>query len=165
MKEKWKDIKGYEGLYQVSNLGRIKSLRGNSERILKPGANNKGYLYVRLYKNSKSKWFTLHRLVAEAFIPNPENKSQVNHIDEDKTNNVVSNLEWMTPKDNANHGTRTSRMIISKSIPIAAIKDETRLEFKSQKHCATELGLSAGCISECLSGKRKTHGGFKFEHI
>lgn len=78
---------------------------------------------------------------------------------------MVSNLEWVTSKENVNHGTRTSRMIITNLIPIVAIKDNIRLEFNSQKECAIELGLSTGHISECLSGKRKTHGGWKFERI
>ncbi|QVU02011.1 NUMOD4 motif protein [Enterococcus phage vB_EfaS_785CS] len=172
MKEEWIDIKGYEGLYQVSNLGRVKSLKRTTnnyscytDKILKPSFNKKGYLQLHLCKDKCNKTCRVHRLVAEAFIPNHENKQQVNHIDEDKTNNVVSNLEWATTKENVNHGTRTSRMVITNSIPIVAIKDNIKLEFKSQKHCAIELGLSTGHISQCLSGKRKTHGGWKFERI
>ncbi|AWH15268.1 NUMOD4 motif protein [Enterococcus phage vB_EfaS_AL2] len=172
MKEEWRDIKGYEGLYQVSNLGRIKSLKRttnnyscNTDKILKPSFNKKGYLQLQLCKDNCAKTCRVHRLVAEAFIANHGNKPEVNHIDEDKTNNMVSNLEWVTSKENVNHGTRTSRMIITNLIPIVAIKDNIRLEFNSQKECAIELGLSTGHISECLSGKRKTHGGWKFERI
>ena len=165
MIEEWRDIKGYEGLYQVSNLGRVKSLKRltnnyacKNDKILKPSFNKKGYLQI-------SRFGTIHRLVAEAFIQNPDNKPQVNHIDEDKTNNMVSNLEWMTAKENVNHGTRTSRMVETNSIPIAAIKDNIKIQFDSHNECATVLGLSTGHISECLSGKRKTHGGWKFERI
>lgn len=91
MKELWKDIKEYEGIYQVSNLGRVK--RVETDRVLKGSKNKKGYLRVDLYKNGSQSNKRIHRLVAQAFIPNPENKSQVNHIDENKTNNVISNLE------------------------------------------------------------------------
>lgn len=130
LSEVWKDIKGYEGLYQISNLGRVKSLKrfntnnaNTKDRILKPSLDRKGYLHVVLCKNNKRYNKTLHRLVAEAFIENPENKPQVNHIDEDKTNNRVSNLEWMTNKENRNHGTAIKRMCITNSKPIICTKD------------------------------------------
>ena len=114
MKEIWKDIKGYEGIYQVSNFGRIKS--SYTKRILKGGKNKAGYLLVGLYKQGVLSRKSIHRLVAEAFIPNPDNKPEVNHIDENKTNNMVSNLEWMTAKENINHGTRNERSNITRSI-------------------------------------------------
>ena len=114
--EVWKDIQGYEGLYQVSNFGRVKSLGRNvkkpllksgycwqEERILKPYKNRKGYLNVRLCKDSRTKDFQIHRLVAIAFIPNPENKPQIDHINADKTNNTVNNLRWVTCKENINN--------------------------------------------------------------
>lgn len=91
MEEIWKDIGGFEGLYQVSNLGRVK--RVTTGRVLKGMASGKGYLLVGLSKNNIRSVKTIHRLVAQAFIPNPENKPEVNHIDENKTNNMVSNLE------------------------------------------------------------------------
>lgn len=96
--EVWKDIKGYESLYQVSNTGKIKSLRFGRERILKP-IKRQGYLRVDLI----SKWFSVHRLVALHFIPNPENKPEVNHKDGDKKNNCVDNLEWNTAQENMRH--------------------------------------------------------------
>ena len=92
MKEIWKDIKGYEGKYQISNLGKVKSLIGNS-KILKPEIRT-GYYSVSLMKNKKKHYYRIHRLVAEAFIPNPNNLPMVNHKDEDKLNNIASNLEW-----------------------------------------------------------------------
>jgi len=110
VEEVWKDIEGYEGLYQVSNLGRVRSFHGDSEKIMKQTL-QKGYLRITLLKNKKQKRFLSHRLVAQAFIPNPENKPQVNHIDEDKTNNRVDNLNWMTSKENNDWGTRKSRAI------------------------------------------------------
>ena len=122
MNEIWKDIVGYEGLYQISNLGNVKSLnyrRTGKERILNPGNNGCGYLFVILCNNGKRKHFKIHRLVANAFLENPDNKSDVNHKDEDKTNNNVDNLEWMTRQENNNYGTRNERS--SKSVIIEAL--------------------------------------------
>ena len=119
-KEIWKDIKGYEGLYQVSNFGRVKSLtkyhktkKGyfSKERILKLIRNERGYLLVGLCKNWKKQKVFVHRLVAETFIPNPNNLPQVNHINEfEKDNNSIDNLEWCTCKYNCNYGTRNKRI-------------------------------------------------------
>jgi hypothetical protein len=116
--EIWKDIPGYEGLYQASSLGRIKGLpkkvRCNTghtttkECILKPTFKTGGYPFVVLYKDSRSKRsITVHRLIATTFLPNPENKDTVNHKNGIKTNNKVENLEWLTKKENINHAYRT----------------------------------------------------------
>lgn len=106
MKEIWKDIKGYEGLYQISNLGRVKSL-GNEyrkkEKYLKLQYSRDGYQRLGLRKSGVAKCEYIHRLVAIAFIPNPLNKPQVNHIDGNKQNNKVNNLEWVTPFENTHH--------------------------------------------------------------
>ena len=109
-KEYWKPVVGYEGLYEVSNLGRVKSLKFGKERILKPQKDTSGYLCVTLCKNNNQCQFKVHRLVAEAFIPNPNNLPQTNHKDECKTNNIASNLEWCDRKYNVNYGTRTKRV-------------------------------------------------------
>lgn len=107
--EVWKYVEGYEGLYKVSSLGRIFNCKKNKIYDLKP--NVSGYVTVYLSKNGKGKSYSVHRLVAKAFIPNTYNKEFVNHIDEDKSNNKVSNLEWVTPKENTNHGTVVKRII------------------------------------------------------
>lgn len=113
MIEVWKDVQGYEGYYQVSNLGRVKNLerkipsgycmRTIPERVLKNNVNEFGYLYVILYKDTKPKKHKIHRLVANAFIDNPESKRCVNHIDGNKQNNCVENLEWATHSENMKH--------------------------------------------------------------
>lgn len=111
--EVWKDIEGYEGLYQVSNLGRVKRIVGEGcrcERIISRCTNQRlGRVYVMLSKGGKRKNVTIHRLVANAFIPNPNNLPEVNHIDEDPSNNVVDNLEWCTRTYNSNYGTVRDR--------------------------------------------------------
>lgn len=103
--EKWKSVSGYEGLYWVSNLGRVRS----TEKVLKPTLNSKGYERVGLHKNGSLKTVYVHRLVACAFIPNPEGKPQVNHMDEDKRNNRADNLEWCTPLYNNTYGKKNER--------------------------------------------------------
>lgn len=111
MIEIWKDILGYEGLYQVSNLGNVRSLnyrRSGKTKLLKQGTDN-GYKRVELSKNGKKKKYWVHRLVAIAFISNPNNYKEVNHKDEDKSNNNVNNLEWCTREYNNNYGTRNKR--------------------------------------------------------
>lgn len=109
MQEIWKDIEGYEGLYQASNLGQIKSIQyfnhANNKsytrnKILKPIINEKGYYRVDLYKERKSKRFRIHRLIAKTFIPNPNNFPEVNHINGNKKDNCINNLEWCTHKHN-----------------------------------------------------------------
>lgn len=106
MREIWADIENYEGLYQASNFGNIKSLPNKNhkdEKILNPTINSSGYLKVELYKNRKAKDFYVHRLVASTFLPNPDNKPQINHRDGNKSNNSISNLEWVTASENQKH--------------------------------------------------------------
>lgn len=164
MKEIWKDVEDYEGLYQVSNLGRVKSSYTN--RILKGYKITGGYLGVKLCKNNIKSTKKIHRLVAEAFIQNPDNKPQVNHIDEDKTNNMVSNLEWMTAKENTNHGTRNERSGKTQSIPIIAtnLKTGEYTEFYGSSECARQLGLHQSSITEVLKGRYKQTGGYIFKY-
>lgn len=164
MKEIWKDIKEYEGIYQVSNLGKVKRVKTN--RVLKGCKDKGGYLRVNLSKNSVTSTNTLHRLVAEAFIPNTDNKPEVNHIDEDKTNNRVDNLEWSTRKDNLNYGTRNKRISKTQSVPIIAtnIKTGKSTEFYGTNDCARRLGLYSSNITRVLKGVSKQTGGYKFKY-
>lgn len=169
MEEIWKDIKGYEGLYQVSNLGRVKSLGNNKtkkEKIMKPSVNKSGYLLICLSKNGYIKNYFLHRLVAQAFIQNPNNLAQVNHKNEIKDDNRPENLEWCDQKYNNNYGTRLERVAEKttngkKSKPVLKIdpiSNEIVAEFPSIMEVQRQLGLTH--ISECCNGKRNTAGGF-----
>ena len=182
MTEEWRTAvyKGviYEGLYKVSNLGKILSLNyrntGKAE-LMKPVTNTNGYLQVCLRKNKEEKKCLVHRLVAEAFLENPENKPQVNHKDEDKTNNFVflnedgtvnkkkSNLEWKTHKDNINHGTRNERVAKanSKRVIQLSLSGELIREWPSVSECGRN-GFNQGTVCDCCNGKQKTHKGFRF---
>ena len=110
MKEIWKDVVDFEGLYQVSNKGRIRSLKYGKEKILKLVRTHNGYLRICLIKNGEKKMCLVHRLVSQVFLPNPQNLPDVNHKNEDKTNNNVNNLEWCDKKYNSNYGTRNQRI-------------------------------------------------------
>ena len=163
MEEIWKDIEGYEGLYQVSNLGRVKSLRRNI--ILRQGITRNGYEIVNLYKN-KSKYFLIHRLVANVFIPNPNNYPIVNHKDENKLNNCVDNLEWCTQKYNINYGTGIARRARSQSkIVLQYSLDGTFIkEWKSMMDIQRNLGFNQSHISECCRNIRKTAYGYIWKY-
>ena len=165
MKEIWTDIKGYEGLYQVSNFGRVKRVKTN--RVLKGSKHTHGYLVVGLYKNNTKSTKKIHRLVAEVFIPNTDNKPEVNHIDEDKTNNMVSNLEWVTAKENSNHGTRNERRAKTQSIPIIVTNLTTgeSTKFNSGTECARQLDLDQGNITRVLKGRRNQTGGYTVKYL
>lgn len=119
-RRKWKDIQGYEGLYQVSNLGEVRSLKykgRNNIKILKGASDKDGYRRVALFDKEKCrKEYRIHRLVAEAFIPNPENKPQVNHIDGNKINNKSDNLEWATQEENMQHAYKMGLKVQTKEV-------------------------------------------------
>ena len=182
--EEWRDVKGYEGLYMVSSTGIIKSVERTvwnsrgfyktvSERILKARKNKYGYLHVVLHKDNKAKEYYIHRLVAEAFLPNPDGLSEVNHKDEDKINNCVSNLEWCSHKQNVNYGTRTKRMTESminnpkRSKPVIAIDkvSGTTLEFPSINEASRVTGVSLAGIIYCCKGRYKYAGGYFWQYI
>ena len=155
--EEWKDIKGYGGAYQASSYGRIRSFKYNSSRILKPQSHYKGYLFVTLHKNGISKKYKVHRLVAQAFIPNPNNYPQVNHKDENKQNNNVENLEWCTNEYNRNYGTRNERA--AKALNRKVICITTGEIFNSMREARERFNIkSMSSISECCNGKRKSAG-------
>lgn len=163
--EIWKDIEGYEGLYQISNMGRIKSLGNGSsnnskEKILKSSKDRGGYLRVDLYKNGKGKALTIHRLVAIAFLPNPDNLPEINHKDENPQNNCVSNLEWCNRSYNINYGTRTEKT--QKPILQFSKTGEFVRKWDGIREVERELGLSHSHISKCCKGKLKSVGGFKW---
>lgn len=164
MNEIWKDIEEYEDLYQVSNLGRVK--RVNTDIILKGCKITTGYLKVNLYKNNIACGKLIHRLVAQAFIPNSENKPQINHIDENKTNNRFDNLEWSTAKENSNYGTRNERSSKSRSVPIIAtnLKTGESQEFYGGRECARKLSLHQASISRVLKGIQNHTGGYTFKY-
>jgi hypothetical protein len=160
MEEVFKDIEGYEGLYQVSNLGRVKSLiyQGVArDRILKAGKDSQGYLLINLYKLKKPKSSSIHRLVASAFLPNEDCKSQVNHLDANKENNNVNNLEWSTPAENINHAINLGLMNRQRektkeahSIPV--IDKKTQIIYESIKIASENLLISATQLSRMLKG-------------
>ena len=168
-KEYWKPVVGYEGLYEVSNWGRVKSLPRNGTvkyaRILKLYTDKDGYLYVVLSKNNKQKLFKIHRLVAEAFIPNPNNLPMINHKDENKQNNNVENLEWCSAKYNSNYGTAIERRSKKRSKPILqfTLDGEFVREWESTMECERN-GYNHGAVVSCCQGKRKTHKGFIFKY-
>ena len=164
MKEIWKDILGYEGLYQVSNFGRVKSLKRKwviKDKILKPTKNRNGYIMIILCKKSMRKNILLHRLVAEAFLPNPHNLPQVNHKDEQKNNNVVTNLEWCDAKYNNCYGTKLNRYSLKRSKPVLqyTLDGEFVREWASTMECGRN-GFQQGNIIRCCIGKYKQHKGF-----
>ena len=181
MEEEWKNIRDYEGLYQISNNGNVKSLgrwvncknkgkRWKKEKIMKSSVDKEGYLFVGLHKNGYIKNYYVHRLVAEAFIQNTNNLPQVNHKNEMKDDNRVENLEYCDAKYNMNYGTRLERIYkkttngkCSKQVLQIDIKtNEIIKEFPSTREVQRQLGLSH--ISQCCKGKHKTCGGFKWQY-
>ena len=178
--ERWRDIEGYEGLYQISSCGRVKSLEryknGKSgsnifmkERILKPRKTSDGYLQVTLCKDCNSKQPLIHRLVAQAFIPNPNNLPQVNHKNEDKQSNFVCNLEFCDCKYNINYGSHNERMKKSqinnpsKSKKVLCI--ETNVIYESTREAERQTGIRHSNISSCCNGKLKTAGGYPWKYV
>lgn len=179
--EEWRDIKGYEGLYKISSLGRVLSLQrtfytGVNNRvctihdtIMSPSKTKKGYLRITLYKNGVPKGFQIHRLVAEAFIPNPNNFPEVNHKNEIKDDNKLNNLEWCTSKYNTEYTKayihslpkavdKVKRKVIQMNLAGEFIK-----EWESASEAARFLGVSQSSISLCCRGKRNKCKNYKWK--
>ena len=167
MLEMWKWVKGYEGLYMISNFGRLKSFY-KEEKILKAQVTNDGYEILALTKNHITKRTGAHRLVCQAFVDNPHNFPEVNHIDENKRNNRVDNLEWCTREYNDNFGTGKARNIQSNRLKngrsiYVICKDGTDYFFESVREACLELNLDRGALFACLRGDQNTQKGYRFE--
>ncbi len=189
MSEEWKPILEFENEYYISNKGRVFSLRNNI--LLKPKKTKSGYYRVSLSANGRRKECMIHRLVAEAFIPNPEKKLTVNHINENKQDNCIENLEWATQAEQNIHGTRIARVIASTDYKARNINYElvaakhnyhqiNRKQMKPvlqyDKHgifiarhdgvaaASRSIGISAGHICCCLKGRRISCGGYQWKY-
>ena len=172
--EQWRMIPDYEGLYMVSNLGRVKSLNYNGtgqERIMKPTVYSGGYFRVKLWKNKIPKLYLVHRLVAQTFIQNPDNLPEINHKDENPANNRVENLEWCDRKYNINYGTRTEKYIRtntngkkSKQVVQNSLDGEAIKVWPSTSEIQRQLGFRSGNISNCCKGRQKTAYGFVWKY-
>ena len=160
----WKPVVGFEEHYLVSDSGQVWSLY--RQRALKSAIDKYGYEKVGLYDGHKARPRTVHRLVAQAFIPNPGNLPAVNHINEDKTDNRVSNLEWVSVADNDNHGTRNERMADTKcKLPVEQVSsDGTTVRYKGVKDASRKTGINRCCIALCCKGIRLTAGGYKWRY-
>lgn len=185
MKEEiWNNIEGYEGLYQVSNLGRVKSLPDRYYRkegkILTNKVTAKGYCHLQLSKNGVSKNYLVHRLTAEAFIPNPNNLPQVNHKDEDKTNNCVENLEWCDRKYNINYGNGITKRVRTnqengtyqkiaeinrRNLSIPIVNMTTYDIYPSIKEAERATGIDNRQINNCLKGRQNTTKGYTWNYL
>lgn len=174
--EIWKDIRGYKGLYQISSSGKIRSVdreitqekdgtvftRKMKGRELKTGILNSGYQVVWLSKNGIVKALTIHRLVAKAFIPNPQNKKDINHIDGNKTNNKASNLEWTTRSENVKH----SHEFLERKSNGRKIKCvETGEKFNSIKEASIKMNINRHSINHVLRGRNKKAGGYTWMYL
>ena len=178
--EVWKSIRGYENLYEVSSYGRVRSLRhlvkqsGNKGTTFSRYYNGKvitqregigGYIFVCLSNGASKKTLRVHKLVAEAFIPNPNNYPQINHKDENKSNNRVDNLEWCSPSYNCNYGTRIDRIIAKTGKPVGQydINGEFIQEFPSVSEASRTLGISFSSIASMANGRKRVKNGKEYE--
>lgn len=159
VQEIWKDIPDYEGLYKVSNFGNIKSVRKN--KIMVPYSNH-GYLQLCLRKNNIAKTYKVHRLVAQAFIPNPNNLPCINHKDENPSNNYVNNLEWCSVEYNIKYGTRTEKT--QKEIKQYDLDGNFIKNWKSIIEIERVMNIPHNNIIYCCQNKRKTAGNYMWKY-
>lgn len=161
--EIWVPIAGFENTYEISNLGRVKSFKYGKERIMKTPVSDNGYEILILCKNGVHYKKSVHRLVANAFVPNPEFKREVNHIDGNKRNNSVTNLEWVTPSENQIHSRKTG-LSPTKPIDMLSLDGSFLKTFFSTMEAQRQTGINSGHINSCCTGKRKTAGGYKWQY-
>ncbi|QGN59904.1 NUMOD4 domain-containing protein [Leuconostoc citreum] len=158
----WKTIKDFTN-YEVSTNGEVRNKK--SGNTLKPREQANGYLLVSLYVNGKVTQKYVHRIVAETFIQNPENKEQVNHLNECKSDNRADNLGWTTAQENSNYGTRNDRVAVALSKPIIVLyRDDIYEEYPSATVAARELGVSRQSIVDVLKGRSKIHHDYVFKY-
>ncbi|MFT8916526.1 MAG: NUMOD4 domain-containing protein [Oenococcus sp.] len=165
--EIWRDIKGYEGLYQVSNWGRVRSFHRKHPLIMKPSPSAKKYLLINLHKKGVSKYFQVHRLVAQVFVPNPDSKPIVNHIDENIYNNKFSNLNWVTNIENVRWGTGIKRRSKSCQKPVKQIDKNNHLIqiYPSIRQAMKSTGINECHISTVAKNRRRFAGGYRWEYM
>ena len=164
--EEWRDVPGYEGLYQVSNLGRVRGMRRGLLNILSPSSYN-GYYRVNLSKGGKYITIHIHRLVAMAFLPNPNNYPQVNHKDGDRKNNNLNNLEWCTASYNQLHAFRTLNRVRPRCRVISQMDGNGEIIkiYSSISEASRDLGVSVQAIRSALCGRTTHSGGYKWEYF
>ncbi|MBO5704727.1 MAG: NUMOD4 motif-containing HNH endonuclease [Alphaproteobacteria bacterium] len=158
MNEVWSDVIGFEGVYKVAQDGRVMNVQTN--KLIKPWINKFGYYSVTLRKNGRRKTTFVHRLIAQGFIPNPKNKTEVNHIDGNKKNNDISNLEWATPSENRVHSVN---VLGNQKIPVKCL--ETGTIYESVKAAAKAVNGQSIGVSRAINGVRKTHKGLHWERV
>lgn len=165
--ETWVDIVGYEGLYSISNLGRVASHQWGKYRILRQRTGARGYLRVNLSKDGILKTFKVHRLVAEHFLPNPGGLIEINHKDEDKSNNRFDNLEWCTRSYNVNYGTRISKQRVSVIKPVVQYNRTGQVIalYDSLTQASRAVGISVQYIAACCKRKYPHAGGFIWRYL
>ena len=176
MADDWMAVLGYEGLYVVNSCGVVKSLGrsltrkdgrsyNREGRVLTQHPDTKGYMKVHLCKDGKPKNAYVHRLVAQAFIPNPDNLPQVNHINEDKADNRVENLEWTSCIENIHHGTGIQRSALMRSVPVIRISPDGAVKhYVSASYAARAMGIVSQGIQHCCAGRQRTYKGYRWEY-
>lgn len=163
MVHEWRDVVGYEGLYRINEYGDVMSIGYGKKKLLKQSKDKGGYMFVRLSKNGKRNLYLVHRLVAAAFCEGADYFPCVNHIDEDKTNNHYSNLEWCTAEYNANYGTRNDRSAEAHKKKVRCV--DLDMVFNSVNEASNYIERDQSNISHCLAGRSKTCAGYHWIYV